>query len=377
MTAAVENLLRDLQGVVSARHLYPPDHPRLTDIVDRVVAQASDLTAANAEVSVFIADNRLVWENAPLPNGDTLARGIFAALRAHGFQRLSIRRGLTAPEIVAFANAVIDATLHPSASGKLASSGHIRFSAIDDSGEHALEGQVDVSMSKEGEEALTRVWTGVIDQRRLDFDALEFMMIALARTVDQSVAALIPLADLKAHDDYTVTHIVNVALLATALAEAVGFPSTLIKDIGIAALLHDVGKLRVPADVLNSAGQLTPEQRALIRRHPEDGARILMATPGVPQLAVAVAFEHHLQYDGGGYPAVPSGWRINVASEITHIADVFDALRSNRPYRAGMPHERIISLMSRDAGTVFDPALIRLFMEEVMPRTAAAPPEAA
>jgi len=89
----------------------------------------------------------------------------------------------------------------------------------------------------------------------------------------------------------------------------------------------------------------------------------------VPELAPIVAFEHHIQADGGGYPKVPGGWRVNLGSAITQVADVYDALRSNRPYRAGLPRERIAEIMTRDAGTVFDRTLVGIFLDRVMPRT--------
>jgi HD-GYP domain-containing protein (c-di-GMP phosphodiesterase class II) len=154
-----------------------------------------------------------------------------------------------------------------------------------------------------------------------------------------------------------------------ALAEAVGFPGPTVTEIGIAALLHDVGKLRVPAEILNSGGRLTDEQAAIVKRHPGEGARLLLATPQIPELAPIVAYEHHIQYDGGGYPSVPRTWKLNLASAITTVADVYDALRSDRPYRPGLEREKIQAIMTMDAGTVFDPTLIRIFFEMVVPRT--------
>ena len=144
----------------------------------------------------------------------------------------------------------------------------------------------------------------------------------------------------------------------------------MLRDVGVAALLHDIGKLRVPAEILNHAGHLDDHQRALIQRHPEDGARILLATGGVPEVAVAVAFEHHMHHDGvGGYPQVSRPWTMNLVSEMTHIADVFDALRSNRPYRKGMSRDRIAAIMRHDAGTVFDPDLVEVFFSDIVTRT--------
>lgn len=181
--------------------------------------------------------------------------------------------------------------------------------------------------------------------------------------------AIVPLAVLRSHDDYTVTHVANVSILAMALSEVLGLAQETVRAIGTAALLHDIGKLDVPADVLNAKGKLTDRKLAQIRRHPEEGARILAETPGATPLAVIVAYEHHVQFDGGGYPSVQRGWKMNLASAVTQVADVYDALRSHRPYRAGLPHDRIAEVMHRDAGTVFHPELVKVFFDRVVPRT--------
>ncbi len=95
---------------------------------------------------------------------------------------------------------------------------------------------------------------------------------------------------------------------------------------------------------------------------------MLMGAGRLPDLAAVVAFEHHLQFDGGGYPAVPAGWKTHVASEITHVADVYDALRSDRPYRQGLPPETAAQMMNADSGRVFDPYILKVFFEQVAPR---------
>jgi HD-GYP domain-containing protein (c-di-GMP phosphodiesterase class II) len=105
-----------------------------------------------------------------------------------------------------------------------------------------------------------------------------------------------------------------------------------------------------------------------MKRHPEDGARMLMGAGRLPELAAIVAFEHHLQFDGGGYPAVPAGWKMHIGSEITHVADVYDALRSDRPYRQGLPADTAAQMMNADAGRVFDPYVLKVFFEQVAPR---------
>ena len=366
-TPLVELLLRDLQGAIAVRRLYPSEHPRLVELLDRVVESSRQATGGGHDVEVFSLDGRVVSKGVPLPGGDAFVKGVFATLASHGFHRVTVRHGLTAHEVADF----VDAMAGVEAGRVPQSSPHLRLSAYDNEG--APSSLVpEHTVNAEEHDRLFRVWDRVVQHREYDLDAMEFMLLALSQTIGDSMGAAIPLAALKSHDDYTITHIVNVALLSMALAEAIGLQATLVRDVGVSALLHDVGKLHVPASVLNESGRLTDAQRRVIRRHPEHGARILLGTPGVPQLAVTVAFEHHLQYDGGGYPTVPKGWKMNLASEITHIADVFDALRSNRPYRSALPRERIVAIMMRDAGTVFDPGLVRTFFDLVVPRASEA-----
>jgi putative nucleotidyltransferase with HDIG domain len=275
---------------------------------------------------------------------------------------------VTAAEALALVTALGESR-RGAGSSPIASSEHIRLTALD-----AVAESVPRGAAGNGDfQPLVDVWNTILDERRCDMNAVELTAIALARTIDRHSGSLVTLATLKAHDDYTVTHITNVALLAMALGEAVDLSPAAVTDLGMAALLHDIGKLRVPAEILNAPGRLTDEQAAIIKRHPEDGARILLATPGVSELAVAVAYEHHVQYDGGGYPAVRPGWRLNLASAITTIADVYDALRSDRPYRKGLPPAEVHAIMSREAGTVFAPGLLQAFLSHVAPRTRIAP----
>jgi HD-GYP domain-containing protein (c-di-GMP phosphodiesterase class II) len=213
-----------------------------------------------------------------------------------------------------------------------------------------------------------RVWEGVAHRRTCDLDVLEGMVLAFGQQLRENRSTIIPLAQLTSHDAYTVTHISNVAILAMAAGEALGLNAQFVHDLGLAALLHDIGKLEVPHEILTQPGRLNEAQLALMKKHPENGARLLMATPNAPDLSVIVAFEHHLDYNGGGYPAVPPTWSIHLASAITHVVDVYDALRSDRPYRKGLAPEVVAKMMLADAGTVFDPLLLQAFFERIAPR---------
>jgi putative nucleotidyltransferase with HDIG domain len=357
--------LRQMNSAISVRHLYPADHPRAVAVIRSLEAATFRLTADHAEVSLFVVEGRLACNGDLVSGTDDMTARTFDPLRAKGYDRLTLRRGVSSQELVRLAGALAGRGEGPDAA--LQSSENIRLSVLDPTQRRwVINDPVDGALHASAE--LAEIWRYIDETRTLKLDAVEKVITPLGEIVRRE-DGMLPLAALRAHDEYTATHITNVSVLTMALAQALGLPDAAVRMIGVGALLHDIGKMKIPADILTAPGRLTAEQHVLVRRHPEMGARMLLETPGVPQLAVIVAYEHHLQADGGGYPSVPSGWRINPASEMTHVADVYDALRTHRPYRAGLDQGTIFEMMQRDRGTVFPEALLDVFLSRVVPRT--------
>jgi len=374
MTAIVDTLLKDLQNAISARSLYPAEHPRTLEALAQIVKELQEATAARGEISVFALDDKVVHEGIAVPGSEPIARGLFKTLRSCGYDRLTIKREVTREEIDEFVSLLGELAKRsdPALRERVRNSPNIRLSAF----RSTKPGELSVPLTEDDflqEEAgvLGGVWGGVIENRSLDLDSVEGIVIALSKTVEENLGAMIPMASLKSYDEYTGTHIINVSLLAMALSEAIELPPKTVHDVGIAALLHDVGKLKVPESILNKPDRLTNEEFDAIKSHPEEGSRMLFSTPGVPELAVIVAYEHHIKRDGGGYPAVPKSWKPNLASAITQVADIYDALRTDRPYRRGLDRETIMRMMLADSGTHFDPDLLKAFYTLVVPRTLA------
>jgi putative nucleotidyltransferase with HDIG domain len=191
---------------------------------------------------------------------------------------------------------------------------------------------------------------------------------------------VLPLLQLKEFDQYTTTHSLNVAVLAMGLAEYQGLPSADVRAFGIAGLLHDIGKIRIPLEVLTKPGKFTDEERALMNQHPVDGARIIMETEGTLDLAAVVAYEHHILLDGSGYPPLHYRRDCHPASKLVHVCDVYDALRTHRPYRDAWDQPRVLAYLEGRAGVEFDPELVRDFvrmMREWESRVAVLPDKAA
>lgn len=165
---------------------------------------------------------------------------------------------------------------------------------------------------------------------------------------------VIPLLQLKEFDQYTTTHSLNVSVLTMALAEWVGMGAKDVRAFGVAGLLHDLGKVRIPKEVLTKPGKLTDEEWHIMRRHPVDGAKLIYESDRDLDLAAAVAYEHHIMINGQGYPKRRFERGVHSASKLVHVCDVYDALRTKRPYRDAWESERVLNHISDGAGPDFD-----------------------
>lgn len=172
---------------------------------------------------------------------------------------------------------------------------------------------------------------------------------------------MMPLLALKNYDQYTTTHATNVSVLAMALAEYIGLSPKDTRDFGVAGLLHDLGKVRVPKEVLTKKGALTESELAALRRHPVDGARLILAREKNLDLAATVAYEHHILLNGHGYPRFRYARETHFASRLVHVCDVFDALCTNRPYRDAWQTEVALAYLEERSGVDFDAELSTAF----------------
>ena len=181
------------------------------------------------------------------------------------------------------------------------------------------------------------LWESAAIEGKPDADAARNLVDSLAQAVAQNRTALLALTALKNYDNYTFTHMVNVSILTMGQARGLGIDGPLLREFGLAALMHDIGKVKTPNEILNKPGKLTDGEFDILKRHTVDGAEILKNTPEIPALGPIVAFEHHLRSDGTGYPAGAVRPQLNLATTLCGIADVYDAMRSQRVYQQAHP----------------------------------------
>lgn len=168
------------------------------------------------------------------------------------------------------------------------------------------------------------------------------------------------LAEIRDHNLFTYLHTTNVALLTMSLSARLGLGSREVFDLGVAALLHDLGKSFVPSEILDKPGRLSEEEWRLVRQHPEAGARLLMEQAQVHHLAVVVAHEHHMRYDGdGGYPRAP--YRPSHHSQLVALADAFDAIFGGRSYHRRYDVVDALEIIRSQRGRAYHPELVDVF----------------
>jgi len=214
------------------------------------------------------------------------------------------------------------------------------------------------------EEADVVMWMHdeVASMGRLPLLEAEVVIDSLVNAMHQQANAFVPLLTLKEFDQYTTTHALNVAVLAMGLAEHLGLSTREVRAYGVAGLLHDLGKVKVPVEIVQKPGALTPEEQAIMRQHPVDGARLILESDNRLDLSAAVAFEHHIMIDGGGYPSRRTRRDCHHASTLVHVCDVFDALRTHRPYRVAWETNAVIDYITQRTTTEFHPDVARAFV---------------
>ncbi|MFZ6749722.1 HD-GYP domain-containing protein [Undibacterium sp. Ren11W] len=187
----------------------------------------------------------------------------------------------------------------------------------------------------------------------------------IASSVMRNPGALIGLARLKTADDYTYMHSVAVCALMIALSRQLGLDDEQTREAGLAGLLHDIGKMAVDSSILNKPGKLTDAEFVSVKEHPAAGHKMLLAAEGVSAISLDVCLHHHEKMDGSGYPEGLAGDQISLYAKMGAVCDVYDAITSNRPYKAGWCPAESLSKMSEWSKGHFDEKVFQAFVMSI------------
>lgn len=366
MSSAVR-FLTSLAQALSAMSLYQGEHPASARAIDRAYQALSDLQDEHGTPRFTFVGHEIVFGSRPLRELRGWDWG--ARLAAAGVQRLEFVERVGYDDFEAFLEELVARI----------GGGPVRSAEVRQGRPSAIlygEVSLEAAVGKEPttappptlyslrEELETVDWLQdeLREGRRLQMLEAEGIVRSLSVAMHADQAFLIPLVRLKEFDQYTVTHTLNVAVLTMALTEFIGLGPREVRAFGIAGLLHDLGKVRVPVDILNKPGKLTDQERAVMNGHTIEGARLILEAEQDLDMAAVVAYEHHIRIDGGGYPSLRYKRPCHQASDLVHVCDVFDALRTNRPYREAWSTERALSIIEEGAGAEFDADIAHAFV---------------
>jgi putative nucleotidyltransferase with HDIG domain len=387
----IDGLVMLLARAVGQRRLYGGEHPKMTASCRDLAQGLATFLNHTQQDSLFIgvADRKLVYDGRYLI-GPTIAGGqliqLARKLNCGGFV---LGRHAGADEFGRFLALAAERHDAPAdladARALLASRGLTRISlsseyqdtVVSDNDEHdAWDGRTGADDGVDSPspllvyQALFDVVAGAhgdaMQGHVLDLDGARAAGEHLLRIARSSFTDLAQLVNYPDHDTYTVGHSVRVATLAVQVGDHLGLPAERLLALSCAALLHDVGKSKVPEEILYKPSRLDRKEIEIIRAHTEIGVEILLEQKGAAPLDLAAAYGHHIRHDGGGYPERPAWVVRHPLVALLQICDVFEALTAVRPYKPALTPRAAFEIMVGDTGA-FDPTLLRGFIRATLP----------
>lgn len=373
-----EELLRSIgmiNAAVTNSGLYSPSHPQVRLYVDKAYGALSAVLANRGEITLLMIGSDIIADNQPLTAGGS--NGAFLVnfsrlLKRKSVERLSFLSGMPMDELRDIITELAAGPSVPVRSRTFIKIGRVEV-RVQSKGQGPSASPVGEAVSADVLQELQKLTATELDElkelyhrikqhRQINVRGIEDIVKGFIKSFRQESNPLVILASLKSSHEYTFTHVANVGILTMSQAESMGFTGEHLHQIGVASLLHDVGKLFIPEEILNKPGKLTDAERTIMETHTVKGARYLTGLEGIPKLAVLAALEHHIKFDGSGYPTVRGGWKPNIASQIITVSDVFDAMRSKRVYQEANSVEKIESVLRGGSGTSFNPLLVDHFL---------------
>lgn len=372
------HLFRTMAGLRSACLLYPKDHPAIDAQVEDVYRHASALLEDRALVRLDIIRGILNCDGQPLQHETRLHARVLREFAALGIDSLHIADGIERDEIKAVGQFLAHEHGGPGTGkpvvevleargvrnlslGRIVPVNHRLRERLPEAPEKLYDPDYEETTE------LVRTTFDTLEQGYIpEVSGIRDILEMLVGRVARSRVALSQVMALKEYENRSYLHSVNVALLAVRLGERLGMDQKGLMELAEAALLHDVGKTRVPVEILTKPGRPTDREWRAIRRHPLVGAEILSELDGLAPLTPLVALEHHVDFAGDtGYPDLGQDRRPHPLSQVVSVVDVYESVTGARSYREPATPDRACLILARMAGEKLNPALVKAFVSVV------------
>ncbi|WP_029909928.1 HD-GYP domain-containing protein [Pelobacter seleniigenes] len=358
---SIENALQQMSSILATASLYSIEHNRVGLLLPRFQDTLYSLLHSQQELTFFSIKKDLLYDGKPLP-GTPHTQRIASRLQSRNIEFISFRQGINHDEIILFFQVALGVAAVEDLDQQAP---HIRYGLIDiqDNNDAPRPIARFEDLTPEELQSLEEFYASLSNKDECDIKETAQIVAGFVAAFQQQANPLLALVPLRMEDEYSFTHSLNVAILNIAQGMSLGLDEDLLRDVGVAGMLHDAGKIFIDKEIIRKPGQLTEEEWNRMRQHPSRGAQYLMSQDGIPKLAILTAFEHHMRYDQTGYPKMPKSWKTNVCSQMTMISDTFDALRTKRSYKEPWDLPKICGLLLDIAGTQLNPYLVMNFLK--------------
>lgn len=370
----IRDLLARFAGARRVVRFYPAGHPAIPEAIAGLMDVLAELHGRGLDVPLTFAEGEILLGQQVLTEESVMFDQLARDMSGSAANSVVFCRGVTPQELERVMPLLGADDVALTAMGGLeaalaaAAAPHVTVSTV-----RAIERERD-TREIDDKQAAREVYAGALELLRELEQALESNRVvspdhvrAVVRgMVDNVVSntyALLELTGLKDHDEYTFYHSVNVAILSLALGSTLSTERRFLNPLGVGALLHDIGKTSVEFGVLNKPGALTSGEWDLVRMHPLYGAEAAAVMPGLDRAGTVIILEHHMRYDMDGYPTRNPRRPQHLTSRIVAVADAYDAMTSRRSYSAARLQDQAMEVLAKNAGTAFDPVLVRLFVQ--------------
>ena len=372
---AAKTTFQQLSGLLKNVTLYPESHPFLIALVEKLMATIEGLLAGRNDVAFYFVSGELFFETYSMPIDQSIA-GLIEQFTNRDIGGIVFKPDITTKELVQLA------VLMNKEPSSLAAEGgiinifsrenilHIKLHSvllIDKKNKDVRECK---NRAKElFLEAITTIKGIVRDislNQTITMRRTNTVIQAMVDNILDNRDDFIGLINLKMCDEYTFAHSVNTSILAISLAAFLSLEKTQIASLGIAAMLHDIGKVRIPPEIINKTENLTDEEYEIVKRHPIEGALIISDIPGITKIAMVAAFEHHQHGGVQGYPHLEGIIQQHLFSQIISLADAYEVLTATQLYyNVQMPPDHIIRILAKKRGNNFNSVLVKAFINMI------------
>lgn len=362
----VRGFISAFMSAVSNCRLYSINHESVVGLIEKVFFILNEMFHISGTVEIMIIDSDLVVNNNPLKDTSLHEKNFIKLLKRKGISHINFIKGFPRSELKQ-----LIAYLAASKQG-IKSLPHIKVGIVD-----VYLGEFQMERGQDTGNSLSKFTAEQIEQARMEYDRLspfkklrlagfEEIVMHFVLSLKKEFDILKILEPSKSYVGYDYTHASNVSVLTILQAQALGIPEDLQRDIGLAALFHDVGKLLLPRDLLQKQNTHEAKEREIMELHPLYGAQYLAKIDGLTHLAPIVAFEHHLRYDGRGHPKMRvNNIKQHLCSQMIAIADSFDNLRKTAPSKKSLNvKEILVTMKTSDPGSL-NPFLLDNFIRSI------------